>query len=156
MSDTNLITQAVIAGLQAQIDIIQNNLTVANANLQSVSNNLTANLATSYSSLASQLSAATASLTSLLNGYNSTLTASLNAHIAANYSTAHGGISATSGDYRDSSNDQVGTKIVDIIIAGVHYYVPASPSPVGVCYTPPCYSPPFSQGSCHRESGNGC
>lgn len=135
MSATNLITQSVISGLQAQIDVIQNNLLVANANLQSVSNTLTVSLATNYSSLAAQLTAATNTLTNSLNSYNNTLTSTISSHASTSYATAHGGLSGTTGTYRDSGNDEVGSKIVDIVIAGVHYYVPASPSPAGVCHS---------------------
>lgn len=150
--DTNLITQSVIGGLQTQIDVIQNNLIVANANLASVQNTLQANLAADYSSLAYQLAVASSTLTSLLNSYNVTLLGSLNTHIATTYALAHGGLAGSLQNYNNAANILTGDHVVAVVINGITYYIPASLRPDGVYVPPPPPPPP----PCSDCGGNCC
>jgi hypothetical protein len=115
MADTNLITQAVVAGLDAAIAQVQANLIAANANFVSVTNDLTN---------------------------------ALNSHKNLTYASSHGGILANTGDYRDSGNDQVGNRIITIVIGSSTYFVPASPDPAGVCHSQ-CHSACHSDCNCH-------
>ncbi len=113
MTDTTLITQAVIAGFESQLAELKEQVAEINSDLIETTQNLV----------------------NALNAAITALTAMLNSHVIKNYSAAHGGISAYTGKYRDSGNDLVGDQIIQLVVGGSTYYIPATQNISGLCHT---------------------
>lgn len=112
MTDTTLITQAVIAGFETEF----------------------ANLEAQLAGLEQDLTDTTAALTNALNAAIRAVQLNLSNHIAQNYSSAHGGITAYTGEYHDSANDLVGDQIIQLVVGGSTYYIPATQNISGLCH----------------------
>ena len=113
MTDTTLITQAVIAGFESQLAELEAQIAELNTDLIETTQNLV----------------------NALNAAIAALTTALNTHINQNYSSAHGGISAYAGEYHDSANDLVGDQIIQLVVGGSTYYIPATQNISGLCHT---------------------
>lgn len=117
MDSTHLITQAVVAGLQSQIDTVTNQLNTANSDLASAIQGLINSLNTAYD----------------------TVRSNLEAHILEDYSTVHGGATSAQVNYLDSAANIVGDYVVGINIGGTQLWLPASSAQEGVCHSQ-CHS----------------
>jgi hypothetical protein len=113
MIDTALITQAVIAGFESEL----------------------ANLEARLTELEQDLASTTAALTNALNTSIGAVQLSLSNHINQNYTSAHGGITAYTGKYRDSGNALVGDQIIQLVIGNSTYYIPATQDVGGLCHS---------------------
>jgi len=153
MTDTNLITQAITAGLETDLSAARTSLTSLEQNFVVVVNGLQSDLLTFESNLLSVLNANNNSLNSALstavNDLNTsvttqlaTLSSQLATHIAQDYSVAHTGITSSQATYLDSADNTVGNYVVNFQIGGVTYYVPASLNSAGVYVPPPPPPPP--------------
>jgi len=156
MNETNLITQAVVFGLQDQIELIRNNLAAANANLETARSSLSIQLNNAYTNMFSQITTTqnsiAAQIASALDSIQSTFNnifSQYAEHINTSYSTAHGGIFVEGSSYRDSGNDEVGQYVVKLNISGIDYFIPASPVATGNCHSQ-CHS------QCHGASSKSC
>ena len=117
MTSTHLITQAVVAGLQGQIDSITNQLGAANSDLASAIQGLINSLNTAYS----------------------TVRLNLESHTLENYATVHGGATSAQVTYLDSAANIVGDYVVGVNIGGTQLWLPASTAQDGVCHSQ-CHS----------------